>query len=305
MSGKKTPLGALLGGEICLDTAAAAISGRETAQEIDIALVRPNRYQPRREFAEDALRELAASVRVYGVLQPVLVRRVGKDGYELIAGERRWRAAQEAGLKKVPAIVCEYNDAVMSEVALVENIQREDLNIIEEAMAYERLMTEFKLTQEQMAQKIGRSRSHIANILRLLKLSPQVKSLLAKGKLTMGQAKPLLSLAEDLQNQAAQVIAEKNLTARQVEALVKKLQKNADKPPKPKKDSVYFRDVEDRLTRFFGAKVKISNGAKKNSLRIDFYSEDELMGLVDILTDAFEERNVPASANRRIKEFTV
>ena len=166
---------------------------RDKVQEIAISEIQANRYQPRQEFDESALEDLKESVQRIGVIQPILVRRLPGTGYELIAGERRLRASKLAGLKSVPAMIREYNDAEISEIALIENIQREDLNAIEEARAYARLMKDFGLTQDIMAKKIGRSRSHIANFLRLLKLEDQVQEYVANGTLSMGQAKPLLA----------------------------------------------------------------------------------------------------------------
>ena len=270
---------------------------------VSVADIVPNRRQPRREFSAAALEELAQSVRTYGVLQPLLVRKLHGEKYELIAGERRLRAAKAAGLAVVPVLVREYGDAAMGEVALVENVQRENLNIIEEAEAYWRLMTDFALTQEQLSRKIGKSRSHIANVLRLLKLSPNVRKMLALGELSMGQAKPLLALPKSLQEQAANIIVAKKLSARQAERLAKQLIK--DSPPAPKDDAaVYIRDAEERLTRCFGAKVRIIAGKKKSSLCIDFYSTEDLTNLVERLTAETTEIN-SARKMRRVKEFTV
>ncbi len=280
------------------DGAKTAPKLTEAAQDIAVAAIMPNRYQPRREFDDDALATLTESVRTYGILQPILVRRIGGGQYELIAGERRWRAAKAAGLAVIPAVVREYNDMAMGELALIENIQREDLNIIEEALAYERLSGEFGLTQEQLSRKVGRSRSHIANIMRLLRLAAPVRDLLAEGKLTMGQAKPLLALPVRLQKEAAAVIVAKELSARKAEALAKRYLKN----PPPKKDSaaynVFMRDAQMRLERFLGAKVKIVSGRKKNSLHIDFYSAEELTGLIEILTESFETNDAATPPKR-------
>ena len=200
---------------------------RDKVQEIAISEIQANRYQPRQEFDESALEDLKESVQRIGVIQPILVRRLPGTGYELIAGERRLRASKLAGLKSVPAMIREYNDAEISEIALIENIQREDLNAIEEARAYARLMKDFGLTQDIMAKKIGRSRSHIANFLRLLKLEDQVQEYVANGTLSMGQAKPLLALENQiLQREAAEYIQSEELSARQCESLVKKLLDN-------------------------------------------------------------------------------
>ena len=269
--------------------------------QIDVDAVCPNRYQPRREFAADALTELTASVRTYGVLQPVLVRKIADGSFELIAGERRLRAAKAAGLKTIPARVLEYNDAKMSEVALIENIQREDLNIVEEAAAYARLLHDFNLTQEQLAQKIGRSRSHIANILRLLNLAPKVRELLSSGKISMGQAKPLAVLTDELQEDAAKIIVAKDLSARQAEALAKRMLRQPPARKKREDNDLYWQEAQERLTRSLGTKVKILPGKKRSSLHIDFYSEDELADFVELLTKSTEK----APTRSAPREFVV
>lgn len=263
---------------------------KDKVQEIAPADIEANRYQPRTEFDESALDELKESVARLGVLQPLLVRRLPSGKYELIAGERRLRAARLAGLASVPALVREYNDAEVSEIALIENIQREDLNAIEEARAYERLMREFALTQETIAQKIGRSRSHIANFLRLLKLDKEVQECIANGVLSMGQAKPLLALeSKKLQREAADLIQSEDLSARQSEALVKRLLADPEYLKKKADDkksaapasitderNVALNDAIDRLTQVFGTQVRIKPGKKKSKIEIEFYSDDDL-----------------------------
>ena len=201
---------------------------QQPVMELDLTLISANPNQPRTEFEQEAMDSLRDSVKQYGVLQPVLVRKTTK-GYELIAGERRFRAAQLAGLRTIPAMVREYNDAQMTEVALIENIQRENLNPVEEARAYQHLLSDYGLTQEMLSGKVGRSRSHIANFLRLLRLSEKVQGMLAEGSISMGQAKPLLSLEDaSLQDKAAEFIIANELSARKAEELVKKLQKHPD-----------------------------------------------------------------------------
>ena len=200
------------------------IGAKDSVQEITTALIQPNRYQPRREFDEGALNELAESIKSYGILQPLIVRKIEDGRYELIAGERRLRASKIVGLEKVPVIIRDYTDAQMSEISIIENVQRENLNVIEEAQAYDRLIKEFGHTQEIVATKIGRSRSHISNMLRLLKLSPTVRALIAKGLLTLGQARPLLAIEnEAIQVQAAEMILSEGLSVRKVEAFVNEL----------------------------------------------------------------------------------
>ena len=200
------------------------VGSKDSVQEVLSALIQPNRYQPRREFDEGALNELAESIKSYGILQPLIVRRIEDGRFELIAGERRLRASKIVGLEKVPVIIRDYTDAQMSEISIIENVQRENLNVIEEAQAYDRLIKEFGHTQEIVAAKIGRSRSHISNMLRLLKLSPTVRALIAKGLLTLGQARPLLAIENEvLQVQAAEIILSEGLSVRKVEAFVNEL----------------------------------------------------------------------------------
>lgn len=258
-------------------------------QELDINLIKANPNQPRREFDAEALNAMEESIKEYGVLQPVLVRKTAK-GYELIAGERRFRAAAQAGLKTIPALIREYSNVQMSEVALIENIQRENLNAIEEATAYQQLLSDYGLTQELLSRKIGRSRSHIANFLRLLKLSEHVQGLLMQGSISMGQARPLLALEEaELQNQAADFIVANELSARRAESLVKQLQKNPDYLSAKKQEKtaskldVFLQEAQDKLKMLLGTTVRIKNKGKKHQLEIDFVSQEELSHLLQLL----------------------
>ncbi len=272
-------------GALGLGKAKVEADGRDKVHSIAIGSIQANRYQPRLEFDEGALEELKESVRNFGVLQPLLVRKLPDGGYELIAGERRLRAAKLAGLTEVPVIVREYNNEEVGQIALIENIQRENLNAMEEAQAYERLMREFKLTQETVAKKVGRSRSHIANFLRLLKLAPQVQDYVANGTLSMGQAKPLLAIEDmALQREAAEYIQAEELSARQCESLVKKVLENPDyfkaktqalaKQTVPQ--DVFLTDAVEKLTHLLGTQVKIHPGKKKSKIEIEFYSADDL-----------------------------
>lgn len=283
--------------------------------ELALESLSVNPHQPRTEFAEESLESLQESIKQYGVLQPVLVRKTAK-GYELIAGERRFRAARQAGLKTIPAIVREYNDAQMTEVALIENIQRENLNPVEEAQAYQHLLVDYGLTQDMLAKKVGRSRSHIANFLRLLNLSGMVQSLLVEGSLSMGQARPLLGLEdEDLQNKAAEYIFANELSARRAEILVKELQKNpayleekkeTQKPAENVQD-VFYRDVQDKLKMALGTNVRIKQRGKKQRLEIDFASADELGELVELLTKSANfEKSAEEKAEKlaKLREFS-
>ena len=277
-------------GALLKDTATA-----NRVQEIPLSEIVANRYQPRQDFDETALEELKESVESFGVLQPIMVRRLPQGGYELITGERRLRAARLAKLQTIPALIREYNDADMSVIALIENLQREDLNVVEEAKAYERLVKEFYLTQDVIAKRVGRSRSHIANLLRLLNLPPKIQDYVSNGNLSMGQARPLLALSNDeLKLEAADFIQAEDLSARQCELLVRKLQVNADylknREPKVtvapvKEPALFLRETEDRLKMFFGSPVRIHQGKKKNKIEIEFRNEEDLNRIIDSLLE--------------------
>ena len=273
-----------------LEALIPTMSEQEVVKELLITDIVANKYQPRNEFNEEALEELAESINQYGLLQPVIVRKV-LNGYELIAGERRWRAAQKNGAKTIPAIVREYSDIETTEIALIENLQRENLNAIEEAGAYQRLVNEFGLTQEELAKKIGRSRSHIANFIRLLNLPEIVQEYVSRGTLTMGQVRPLLTLeSEDLQIEAAEYIIAEDLSARDAEKLVKKLMKDPqvlqeELDEEEYKEDIFVVEAEDVLKMALGTKVKIKPGKKKSKIEIEFYSADDLERLVEVLTN--------------------
>lgn len=259
---------------------------QEPVQEIPVAEITPNRFQPRRVFDQEALNELANSIQQYGILQPVVVRR-NLNEYELVAGERRWRASKIAGLTLIPAIIRDYTDSEMTEIALIENLQREDLNPIEEAMAFKRLIEEFGLTQEEVARKIGRSRSMIANVIRLLNLQPQVQDFVSRGTLSMGHARPLLALEDaEAQLEAAQTIIEEDLSARDAEELVKRL---AVSPKQPKqkvqeKREFFLVEAEDRLKLILGTQVRIKPGKMKSKIEIEYYSGEELERIIERLS---------------------
>ena len=242
--------------------------------EIELDKIVPNEYQPRKTFQDDAMKELAASIKEHGVIQPIIVHRIGSN-YGLIAGERRWRASRLAGLKTIPALVKEATKRELIEQALIENIQREDLNPLEAAEAYKRLQDEFKLTQEDLAKRVGKERSTVTNFLRILSLPKEVKHELAAGNLSMGHAKALLSMERVRdQLQAAQMIVKKGLSVREAEALAGKL-KNPAKEKKPKV-SHELKSVEDKLRKSLGTKVSITATAKGGRIVIDYYSNEEL-----------------------------
>lgn len=263
--------------------------------ELPVELIQPNRFQPRREFDEAALEELRESIARHGILQPVSVRAIGGGQYELIAGERRLRAARLAGLATVPAVLRTATDAELAEMALIENIQREDLNPIEEAHAYERLLTEFRLSQEELARRVARSRSAVANSVRLLRLADEVQAFVANGVLTMGQVRPLLALPSPaLQREAAEYIQEHELSARGAEALVKRLTKDPNalrktaQPAKTRTPDIFVREAEERLTRTLGTKVRIQEGREqgKGRLEISYFSADDLERILALLVGA-------------------
>lgn len=242
--------------------------------ELALDKIIPNEYQPRKVFNDDKLRELAASIKEQGVIQPIIVHRAG-SGFQLIAGERRWRASRLAGLKTIPALVKEATKRELLEMALIENIQREDLNPLEAAEAYKRLQDEFKLTQEDLAKRVGKERSTVTNFLRLLGLPKEVKHDLATGALSMGHAKALLSLERVRdQLQAAALIVKKGLSVRESEALASRL-KN---PPKEKKarQQQELKAVEEKLRKSLGTKVSITAKSKGGRIVIEYYSPEEL-----------------------------
>lgn len=249
----------------------------EQVEQIPVERIRPNPYQPRRQFDPDALAELVESVRQHGIVQPLLVRPEG-DGYRLVAGERRWRAAQAAGLATVPAVVREFSDVEMMEIALVENLQREDLNPIEEAQGYRTLSEELGLTQEQISQRVGKSRSHIANLMRLLSLPDDLRRLVAEGKLSTGHAKVLLGVgsAAEMRRLAAQVLAE-GLTVRQLEDRIaqrparSRRSRRVTGPPAPEVE-----DLVNRLQRALNTRVAIRGRGARGQIVIEYYSWDDL-----------------------------
>lgn len=312
---KKGGLGKGLGAIFGENTSPAVEKAQEPAsavQELLIKNIAANPYQPRCNFDEEKLQELAASIKEFGVVQPVVVRKKGRS-YELVAGERRLRAAGLAGLTKVPAIVKDYDDAKMMEIALIENIQRHDLNPIEEAQGLRRLMQEFKLTQEQTAEKVGRSRSAVTNILRLLNLPEQVQKQIINGVLTMGQAKQLLGLPKPEQMcEVAEAIIANGWSSRMTEEVVRKLKEgkklkivrelveeeatNKEKKPKrePTENDIFCHDFEQRLVEFLGTKVKVvpklyEQGRQGGTIHIEYYSAEDLERIYEVLQQGRHE----------------
>lgn len=266
-----------------------ASEGSKSFFECDVDLIQPNRYQPRSRFAPEELQQLSESIRTQGLLQPVLVRKLDM-GYELVAGERRLRAAKMAGMSKVPVVVKDVSNAEMLEMAIVENIQRENLNPIEEAEAYHRLISEFGLTQEQASARVGKSRSAVANFLRLRQLPDQIKESITDGRLSMGHARALLGAETPVQQTAAwRSIIRKSLSVRQTEELIKRLRKAGEAVERKKSttEDRHLASVADSLSRRFGTKVQIKRRGKKGRLEIEFYSNEDLNRLLEIL-DAME-----------------
>jgi len=286
MAIKKRGLGrgldALLGGTsiAAMQEEAAQVENREL-QYLSLDLIQRGKYQPRRDMDPAALEELAQSIKAQGVMQPIVVRAIDGGRYEIIAGERRWRASQQASLEKIPAMVRDVSDEAAVAMALIENIQREDLNPIEEAFALQRLQQEFQLTQQQVAEAVGKSRVTVTNLLRLIALPEEIKTLLAHGDLEMGHARALLGLPADRQLEAARHVVARGLTVRQTEALVR--QWLSDKPQaaeKPKADPDISR-LEQRLAERLGSPVQIRHGQKgKGQLVIRYNSLDELQGVL-------------------------
>jgi ParB family chromosome partitioning protein len=281
---KRKALGKGLGALLPTGGAAASITGKRVFMQCPIEKITPNPYQPRKIFDETALAELTSSVKEKGVLQPLIVRSVGNDSYELIAGERRWRAAQKAGLKEVPVVLKEVSDRESLEIAIIENIQRAELNPVEEAEGYRRLMDEFSYTQEELAGKVGKERATISNHLRILKLPEEVKKDIADGLLSLGHAKALLGLEKRGEIiEAKKAVIKKGLSVREAEALVKKVRQGSQKKKSAVKIDKDLAGLEERLTRHFGTKIRIARSGGKGKVEINFYSDEELDSLIEII----------------------
>ena len=253
-------------------------------QLLPIHKVEPNRNQPRQDFDEEELEALAESIRVHGVIQPLTVRELPSGYYQIIAGERRWRASRIAGLREIPAVIVEADDKKTMELALIENLQRQDLNAVEEALGYHSLMAEYGMTQEEAASRVGKSRSAVANALRLLQLNEEILEHVRAGKLSAGHARAILSIkSEKKQLSAAQKIMALGLSVRQAELLCK----NMNKEPAPEKPTVfavdYVAECEKSLSKHLGRGVKIVNGKRKGRFELEFYGEEDLQKLLDAL----------------------
>ena len=259
-------------------------SEKSAYQLLPLHKVEPNPNQPRHEFDEEELQDLSDSISNHGVIQPLTVRDMGNGYYQIIAGERRWRASRMAGLKEIPVIIMEADEKKAMELALIENLQRQDLNPVEEALGYQSLINEYGLTQEDAAKSVGKSRPAVANALRLLSLCPEVLEMLEKSTITAGHARAILSLKEEkMQLEAAKKIVALNLSVRQAETLCKNMQ---EKPSKPKKEIFavdYVAECEKQLSKHLGRGVKIVNGKKKGRFELEFYGQEDLQTLLDAL----------------------
>ncbi|WP_096186080.1 ParB/RepB/Spo0J family partition protein [Evansella halocellulosilytica] len=262
----------------------AANEKDDQIQEIKVKELRPNPYQPRKVFDDEAIEELKTSIKQHGILQPLIVRKSIK-GYEIVVGERRYRAAKEAKLETVPAVVKELSEDQMMEIALIENLQREDLNPLEEAKAYQKLLEHLQVTQEELSKKLGKSRPHIANHVRLLQLPQLAQEFIGEGKLSMGHGRALLGLKrKDKLPATVQKVINEKLSVRQLEELVQRMNENVSRETKKKqKLSPVLRERESMLKEYFGTNVNIKKGKRKGKIEIDFFSEDDLERIMSLL----------------------
>lgn len=256
----------------------------ESVQELPIDQIRPNPYQPRKNFEADAIEELKDSIMQYGILQPIIVRKAIK-GFEIVVGERRFRASKEGGLKTIPAVVRELTDEQMMELALLENLQREDLSPMEEAEAYERLIHELNIKQDELAKRLGKSRPHIANMMRLLSLPEKIRAMINSKELTMGHGRALLALKEeDEMLLVADKIRKEHLNVRQVEKLITQLNEKKKKKKKTTKKDVFISSKEAELRDFFGTSVNIQQGKKKGKIEIEYFDKSDLNRILELIT---------------------
>lgn len=271
-----------------------ALDDTGRVMEIAVRDISPNPWQPRRDFPKESLTALAESIKENGLIQPVVVRQKKSGTYELAAGERRWRAAKLAGLETIPAVTQDYDDRSMAEMALVENLQREDLNPVDEGLAYQKLMDDYGLTQEDISKKVGKSRPYVANMVRLLGLPEEVKDFLSKGQLTAGQARPLLGLGSDAEKvQLARRIVKEGLSARRVEEIIRQGRESKPKDNPPPAET-FMKAVEEKLGLSVGSKVRIRIGKGKNAhkgtISISFSNDEEFQRIADILNQNHKSR---------------
>ena len=275
-------LGALIPEEVVEDASHKSLY-------ISINKIKSDSDQPRKAFDSEKIVELAESIKTHGIIQPLILRKESDEQYVIVAGERRWRAAKMAGIQEVPAIVMDLNDKDTLEISLIENIQRQDLNPIEEAMAYKKLINDFKITQEDLSKRIGKSRVAIANTMRLMNLDTRVQQYLIEGIISEGHGKDLLGIEDkDKQYDVAQKLIDEKWSVRYLEKLVKKINENKDKAKEEEELDIvtinpYYKELKDQLQNYFGTKVNISNKKNKGKIEIEYYSEDDLQRILDII----------------------
>lgn len=268
-----------------LITHSEQVVSRETSgvRKVNINLIKPNRDQPRKYFDEERIQILSESIKEHGVLQPIILKTVD-NGYEIVAGERRWRASRLAGLKEIPAVVKDLEDDQLVQISLIENLQREDLNQIEEALAYNSLIEEYGYTQDKVSKVVGKSRSHIANIIRLLALPEDIKHQIAKDEISGGHGRAMAAINDPvLQRKLTERIIKENLSVREIEKIVAGLTGKRPKPASAAQTSMGFQDIEKRLNDRFSSPIRIKNGKKKGKIEIEFFSEDDLDRIITLL----------------------
>lgn len=264
-------------------SAPAAAEKGDLVTMLKLSQVEPNRAQPRKDFGDEALEELASSIREHGVITPIIVKRADNGFYTIVAGERRWRASKKAGIKEIPAIIKDITDLQTQEIALIENLQRQDLNAVEEAMGYKKLMDDYSLTQEEIALKMGKSRSAVANSLRILSLAPEALKLLEEGSISFGHAKVILGCDAKKQAALAKRIAEEDLSVRATEELIKEKPKKQPKKVNLSK-KLAFDEVEKKVSSILGANVRINDKGNKGTVKIEYYSSEELEKIIGLLS---------------------
>ena len=252
--------------------------------KISINMIRANESQPRKSFDENKLNSLTASIKEHGIIQPLVLKKDEGDTYTIIAGERRWRAAKLAGLKEIPAVIMNVTEKQLLEISLIENIQREDLNPIEEALAYKKLIDDFNLTQEELSERVGKSRTAITNCLRLLNLDLRVQQYVIEGVITEGHGRAILGVDDkNFQFKLAQTVIDEGLSVRETEKLAKNMLHDNKRKRKEKDENPYYIDIEEKLKSAFGTKVSIKSGRNKGKIEIEYYSEDDLQRIVELL----------------------
>lgn len=282
---KKFGLGKGLGALIPEEEIKEEKNDKSQGTLISINKIKPNKDQPRKYFDNEKIMELAESIKQHGLIQPLVVKK-DNEFYSIIAGERRWRAAKLAGVKELPTIIMDLSDEKLLEISLIENIQREDLNPIEEGKAYQRLLEDFKLTQEDLAMKIGKSRTAISNTIRLLNLDERVQNYIIEGILTEGHGRSILGLQDNkMQNEVAQLVIDENLSVRETERYIKEINnpKEDRKNNNSEEINPYYRDVQDKLQNYFGTKVNINSKKNKGKIEIEYYSEDDLQRILELI----------------------